>query len=389
MAVVKKDGKCGYIDKTGKEVVECKYDDVYSFSEGMAVVKKDGKYDYDWKCGYIDKTGKEVVECKYDFASNFSEGMAIVRKDEKYGFIDKTGKEVVECQYDAAWDFAVGGLATRVEKDGKWGFIDKTGKEVVECQYDDVWSSARAMALVSKDGECYIINTKGEICNPNEIISQDSTVNEDKTSNRIKSIAFRPTEYLKGDLRLHSKYWGYNFTGTYYGTSELVEGEKTYCVDNLSYRDISSWVEGIEGYGIGEKLEINIIGGKDSKYDGLLCAYAESNGDIDKIKDYYYHLEGFYIVNGFAKNESLWEANSRVKKIKLAINDTKEYIVDLEDTRAIQYIDVDYKINNIVEPIKVVAEILEVYEGDKYEDTALSLFEPDYETNISWVYWGI
>ncbi len=124
----------------------------------------------------------------------------------------------------------------------------------------------------------------------------------------------------------------------------------------------------------------------DSKYDGWLCAYAENDGDVDKIKDYYYHLKGFYIVNGFAENESLWEANSRVKKIKLTINDTKEYIVDLEDTRAIQYIDVDYKINNIVEPIKVVAEILEVYEGDKYEDTALSLFEPDYENNIPWRY---
>ena len=43
------------IDTTGKLVIPCKLDDAYLFQEGLARVKKDGKY------GFIDTTGKLVV----------------------------------------------------------------------------------------------------------------------------------------------------------------------------------------------------------------------------------------------------------------------------------------------------------------------------------------
>jgi hypothetical protein len=33
MALVEKDGKRGYIDKTGKEIIPCEYDDVWDFSD--------------------------------------------------------------------------------------------------------------------------------------------------------------------------------------------------------------------------------------------------------------------------------------------------------------------------------------------------------------------
>ena len=80
--------KYGFIDKTGREVIPCKYDRVayYSFREGLAGVELNGKW------GFIDKTGREVIPCKYDNATNFSEGFARVEINRKYGFIDKTGK---------------------------------------------------------------------------------------------------------------------------------------------------------------------------------------------------------------------------------------------------------------------------------------------------------
>lgn len=49
----------------------------------MALVNDGSKY------GYIDKSGNEVVPCRYDYASGFSEGMALVSKGEKWGFIKK------------------------------------------------------------------------------------------------------------------------------------------------------------------------------------------------------------------------------------------------------------------------------------------------------------
>lgn len=60
------------------------YEDADSFNEGLAAVKKDGKW------GYIDETGKTVIPFEYDYAFPFSEGLAVVAKrgtsllDEKY-----------------------------------------------------------------------------------------------------------------------------------------------------------------------------------------------------------------------------------------------------------------------------------------------------------------
>ncbi|MBK7505883.1 MAG: WG repeat-containing protein [Bacteroidetes bacterium] len=47
--------KFGFLDNSGKEVIPLIYDDAFRFSEGLAIVEKNGK------SGYIDKTGKEVI----------------------------------------------------------------------------------------------------------------------------------------------------------------------------------------------------------------------------------------------------------------------------------------------------------------------------------------
>ena len=64
------------------------YDDVGSFSEGLAWVGKDGKY------GFVDKQGKLVIPLDYGNAGSFSEGLALVEKNRKLGFIDKKGNVV-------------------------------------------------------------------------------------------------------------------------------------------------------------------------------------------------------------------------------------------------------------------------------------------------------
>ena len=75
--------KYGFIDKSGKVVIEpqfdieSEWDKVYrsrsgAFSEGLVLVKKDGKW------GFIDKNGKVVIEPQFDEVNNFSEGFASV-----------------------------------------------------------------------------------------------------------------------------------------------------------------------------------------------------------------------------------------------------------------------------------------------------------------------
>ena len=93
------------------------YDYASDFSEGLAGVAKNGKY------GYIDKTGKEVISIEFDYVSDFREDLVVVKKNKKLGYIDKTGKEVIPIEFDDANNFREGLAA--VEKNGKYRYIIK------------------------------------------------------------------------------------------------------------------------------------------------------------------------------------------------------------------------------------------------------------------------
>ena len=82
------------------------------------------------KYGFIDKSGKVVIEPQFDYAglgiSAFSEGLAQVKKDGKYGFIDKSGKVVIEPQFDDADAFSEGLAVVAIEVEGGKGDVQIT-----------------------------------------------------------------------------------------------------------------------------------------------------------------------------------------------------------------------------------------------------------------------
>lgn len=81
-----------------------------------------------------------------------------------------------------------------------------------------------------------------------------------------------------------------------------------------------------------------------------------------------------YMVS--CKSDSAWRANNRVKRLKVYYNDREQTILELEDTRCIQYFDIGtvgyspYAIDRY--PWTLKFEILEVYPGEKYNDTVIS-----------------
>jgi len=189
LAKVKKDSKWGYINTKGEQVVECKFDSVsyWGFIKGLARVTKDGKYGYinikgeqvieckfdnawdfneglarvkDDKLGYINTKGEQVIECKFDGASDFSEGLAQVEKDGKWGYVNTKGEQVIECKFDWVSDFSEG--LAKVKKDDKWGYINTKGEQVIECKFDDAWDFSEGLAMVKKGHKRFIINIKGD-----------------------------------------------------------------------------------------------------------------------------------------------------------------------------------------------------------------------------------
>jgi hypothetical protein len=84
--------KRGFIDKTGKVVIEPQFDGAESFSEGLAAVKVGGVNGNGGKYGYIDRMGKFAIALQFDEAASFSEGLAAVKVGNKWGYIGKSLK---------------------------------------------------------------------------------------------------------------------------------------------------------------------------------------------------------------------------------------------------------------------------------------------------------
>ena len=140
------------------------------------------------------------------------------------------------------------------------------------------------------------------------------------------------------------------------------QGKTSYDASHLAIDDRENiWAEGVDGYGIGESIEI--------KQMYLGTGHAELT------------LYSMCIVNGNAKSATKWQENSRVKSMKLYYEG--EYLgdIELEDTIKPQYIDLsplNIKVGNGFDA-HFKFEITDVYKGSKYDDTCLTGIIIDYE----------
>lgn len=100
----------GLINANGDVVAEPIFVEIASFSEGLAYVRV--KEEKVVKAGYIDTSGKIVIEAKYqssnDKSRDFSEGLASVRIDGEFGYINKKGELVIAPQYAKTHPFNEG-----------------------------------------------------------------------------------------------------------------------------------------------------------------------------------------------------------------------------------------------------------------------------------------
>ena len=151
----------GYLDRQGNTVIDLSgraFTNSYPFYDGLAAV-----VDQNDLTGFINKSGELVIPCMYEGTSGFSEGVASVKKDGKYGYINKENEVVIPFAYDNAYKMFNGVAA--VVKDGKCGLIDSGNNVVVPFEYDDISEFEGGTAYAVKDGYLYIIGEttyKGE-----------------------------------------------------------------------------------------------------------------------------------------------------------------------------------------------------------------------------------
>lgn len=121
------------IDKNGKPTTPvCSEDRYFSFSAGLALVKTNGKY------GFINRKGDFIIPPKYINANPFTakNQPASVRDpvSGKWGFIDQKGKVVLPFKYYHAYSFANGKANINEYKNNKDQrfAIDKSGNVIPE-----------------------------------------------------------------------------------------------------------------------------------------------------------------------------------------------------------------------------------------------------------------
>ncbi len=162
------DGKWGFADYSGTEIIPPLYDKALSFSDGMAAVYTMGKW------SYIDKTGEVVLTVNYDNVESFYEGLAAVCVNDKWGYIDKNGTEIIPCIYEYADKFEndIAGVSKNGEATYSDGFINKSGEFIFEPQYNLMVTfdnqyfarfSEGLVAVENADGKFGFIDTKGRL----------------------------------------------------------------------------------------------------------------------------------------------------------------------------------------------------------------------------------
>lgn len=182
-----------YVDRTGRVVLDTKYERNWDFSEGLAVAMKENH----GKWGYIDKTGKFIISPRFEtypngYVYSFSNGLAMIEVKDRYGYIDRTGKFVIEPRFLAGNGFSEGFARVVVEGpcvfvgDGpcadfnargigdkeesqktsemcKFTFVDKQGRIITSRRFERAMDFSEGLAAVQVDGKWGFINKQGQI----------------------------------------------------------------------------------------------------------------------------------------------------------------------------------------------------------------------------------
>ena len=158
----------GLYDSNGKIVLEPAIDELYEFSEGVALAQIGDLF------GYVDKVGRWLVAPRYEDAADFSGGMGLVVRNGLTGYINLLGAEVIAPQFrDGSDSFTETGYA-KVQAASGYGVIDRNGALAIAPEYRDIdwledlqaWSASKTGGdkdVYFADGKKWFTGTFDEI----------------------------------------------------------------------------------------------------------------------------------------------------------------------------------------------------------------------------------
>jgi hypothetical protein len=131
------------VDKKGKEVVPCIYDNAGPvFHENKTWFIKNGKQ------GFVNNRGTVVIPAKYTpYAAVFKNDAVVVKSGRRFSVVDGTGKVVMKVPggYKPAGAYSEGMLP--VEKGGRFGYANSSGV-VIPAVFSDAGEFSNGLAVV-------------------------------------------------------------------------------------------------------------------------------------------------------------------------------------------------------------------------------------------------
>ena len=131
----------GVCDLEGNLIIPCSYHMIEYCDNGMFLATNDQGF-----LGYINKSGENATEFKYQAAYPFSDGLAAVKENDLWGFITTKGEYAIEPVWDdvaylriSDYDFSIGKAAfcsdvAAVKSGDYWALINKTG-DIIDATY--------------------------------------------------------------------------------------------------------------------------------------------------------------------------------------------------------------------------------------------------------------
>lgn len=193
---VAKEGKYGYTDSSFSMKERLPYDYASNFKNGIAAVKKDGKW------ALIDINEKAITKFAYEdikldeYETCINNGIVFAKENGKYYMLDDKGSKICKEGFDDVYPF-MGAEPAAVCIDKKWGFVDSSGKIVIKPQYTEAKSFSNGLAPVSTNGmwgyinsdNVYRIESKFTDCLPFST-NGIAAVKENEVWNYIKLLAY-------------------------------------------------------------------------------------------------------------------------------------------------------------------------------------------------------
>jgi hypothetical protein len=163
------DDKWGVIDKKGNFIIPPIYDGTLPFYEGIGIGlkinnKQKSPFEQklsDFEAAFYDRNGKILARPKYLVFGWFTEGLVSIITEKGTGFIDKLGKIIIEPKFEKVFGFSEGLCPVQVNK--KWGYIDKTGMTIIEPQFKQAFIFSDGIAKVLIDGKFGFIDKTGKV----------------------------------------------------------------------------------------------------------------------------------------------------------------------------------------------------------------------------------